>query len=176
MRRLALTFAAALPLMLGACGGDGGPTTPPTPTPTPPPSAAITVTGNGYLTLHPSLRGLPAAMEVPIRIRETAGGTATWQWAQYAVYAGGQELGRKRITQDQIRTAGFADIAARQDETYVLVYDISRTDFDDFSITLGFADKKDGRTFEVRTPLSSFDGVDISLVPLVRPPSGFRAD
>jgi hypothetical protein len=177
MRKLVWTFAVALPLALGACGGDGGgggggggltaPTTP---------AAAITATGDGMLTVHPSLQGFNGALEAPVIIRETSGGSADWTSARFTALKNGQEIGRREITADVLAGAGFTRIAANQNESYVLVFHINSLDFDAWTITLRFADRRDGRLLTVDVPGTTWDGVDISFVPLTRPEPGYRLE
>ncbi len=117
------------------------------------------------------------ALEVPVRIRETGGGTADWTSARITfLSATGQETGRRELTADDIAAAGFTRIAARQDEAYVLVFQINNTEFDDLALTLRFVDRRDGRIVTVEVQGSTFDGVDISLEPLSRPGPGYRLD
>jgi len=123
MRKLVLTFAAALPLALGACGGDNDPVVGPSPPLST--AAAITATGDGMLTVHPSLQGFNAALEAPIIIRETAGGSADWTSARFTALKNGQEIARREVTADVLAGAGFTRIAPNQDEAYALVFHIN---------------------------------------------------
>jgi hypothetical protein len=173
MRRLVLTFAAALPLMLGACGGDG-PTKPPPPAPDP--AAVITASGDGFLTVHPSSQGFNAALEAPIVITETGGGSADWTSARFTAFRNGQEIARREVTADDLAEAGLTLITARQSEAYVLIFHINTVDFDAWTVTLRFVDRADGRLIPVDVPASTWDGVDISLVPLSRPEPGYRLE
>jgi hypothetical protein len=174
MRKLVLTFAAALPLVFGACDGNGGPPT--TPSPPPPPAAAITATGDGMLTIHPSLQGFNAALEAPVNIRETAGGSADWTSARFTALRNGQEIARREITADLLAGAGFGRIAPNQNESYALVFHINTVDFDAWTITLRFSDRRDGRLLTVDVPGMTWDGVDISFEPLSRPEPGYRLE
>ena len=175
MRKLVLTFAAALPLALGACGGDSGsPGGPSTPRPTP--AAVINAVGDGMLTVHPSLQGFNAALEAPVIIRETAGGSADWTSARFTAFRSGQEIARREITADVLAGAGFTRIAPNQNETYALVFHINTVDFDAWTITLRFADQRDGRLLTVDVPASTWDGVDLSFAPLNRPEPGYRLE
>lgn len=121
--------------------------------------------------------GANFAIEVPVRIRETGGGTADWTSARLILFsATGQEIGRRELTADDIAAAGFTRIAARQDEAYVMVFQISNTEFDDLTLTLRFGDRSDGGIVTVEVLGSTFDGVDISLEPLNRPGPGYRLE
>jgi len=175
MRTLVLTFAAGLLVMLAACnGGSNG--NPPT-QPTPDPAAVVGATGDGLLVIHPSALGANFALEVPIRITETGGGTADWTSARITFLAAdGQEIARRELTADDIAAGGFTRIAARQDESYVLVFQINNTEFDDLTLTLRFVDRRDGELIVVDVPGTTFDGVDISLEPLNRPEAGHRLE
>jgi hypothetical protein len=175
MRKLVWTFAAALPLVLGACGGDSGTPAGPS-TPPPPPAAAISANGNGFLTVHPSLQGFNAALEAPITIRETAGGSADWTSARFTALKNGQEIARREVTADVLAGAGFTRITARQNESYALVFHINTVDFDAWTITLRFVDRANGSALTVDVPASTWDGVDISFVPLNRPEPGYRLE
>ncbi len=175
MRKLVWTFATALPLALGACGGDSGTPSAPS-TPAPAPAAAIDAAGNGFLTVHPSSQGFNAALEVPVTIRETAGGSADWTSARFTALKSGQEIARREVTADVLAGAGFTRIAPRQDEAYVLVFHINAADFDGWTITLRFVDRMNGSPLTVDVPASTWDGVDISFVPLNRDEPGYRLE
>lgn len=159
---------------LTACGGGSGSSSPTAPsTPAPTPAATVEASGAGYLTLHPSrYTTWAAAVETPVRIRETAGGTCDWNWARLSVYRGGVEIERSEVGADAIREAGFTRIAARSDEAYTLIFRVNASDFDRWDVTLGFADIRDGRQFEAQVPFSSFSGLDLSFVPLSVPSTG----
>jgi len=175
MRKLVLAFAAVLLVPLVACnGGSNG--TPPT-VPTPDPAAVIGATGNGFLVIHPSAIGANFAMEVPLIITETGGGTADWTSARITFFAAdGQEIARRELTADDIADAGLTTIVARQDEAYILVFQINNTEFDDLTLTLRFVDRSNGELIVVDVAGSTFDGVDISLEPLHRPGAGHRLE
>jgi len=143
------------------------------PTPTPVPSAAITATGAGALIIHPSLHpDLFYALETPVRITESGGGTADWNYARIAFFLGGAEIERYELGANDIRAAGYSRIAARSNEVYTIVFRFNSEDFDRVDITLGFGDIKDGRLFEVAVPFDSFSDVGISLTPLYVPGAG----
>jgi hypothetical protein len=164
---------AALSLAIGglvACGGGGSSPTAPTVAATPVPGATIEGAGNGSLTIHPSASsGFAVAIEVPIRIRETGGGTANWNWARLSLFRNGVEIERKEIGADIIAGAGINQITARQDQNYRLTYRFNSSNFDIFTVTLGFSDLKDARQFTTQIPNTSFSGVNLSLTPLSRP-------
>jgi len=168
----AFLSAAAL-ASLAACGGSDGPTYVPPPTPPPTPAATITATGEGALVLHPSLDSRFAfALETPIRIRETTGGTADWNFARISYFLGGREIERYELGSDVIRTAGYSRIAANNNQLYTAVFRSNSNNFDRVDITLGFGDLKDARQFTVAVPFSSFTAVNVSLTPLSLPSDG----
>lgn len=170
MRLLLVVLGLGFLLCLSACGGSSStPSSPPTPAPVTP-SATIESSGSGNLEVHPSaLSGFGAALVMPIRIRETAGGTADWTFARYAATLQGVELERKEFTSTSLINAGVSKIAANQDVVYDLTFHVNSTDFDDIIVTLGFADLKDARQFETRVSLGSFSGVVASPTPAFRP-------
>ncbi len=165
-------IAALAIVATAACGGGSGGSTAPTPvTPPATPAAAITATGAGALVLHPSARSSwTFSLYTPIRIQETASGTATWNYARFAMFKNGIEIERGELGADIISSPpSWANIAAQQNETYALIFGYNSMDFDTIVLTLGFSDKKDGRQFTVQILGSTFDGVDVSLTPLSRP-------
>ena len=151
---------------LTACGGgDIGP--PPPPTPPPPPAAAITGSGAGSLILHPSIDPrFVIAMETPIRLTETAGGTADWGFARMQIFNRGVEVERTELTATDLRAKGYGRIAASSNQIYNLVLRFNSSDFDRIDITLGFSDVKDARPFTVSVPFNSFADVGLSFTPL----------
>lgn len=160
---------AALGVAYG-CGG--GSSTAPTPvavaTPTPA-AAAVTATGNGALVLHPSAsRTFTYGIETPVRVRETGGGTADWNFARLAFFLGSREIERVEIGATDIRTAGVTRISPSSDATYRLGFRFNSDDFDRIDITLGFADVATGRQFTVLVPFNSFSDVLFSNTPLLR--------
>jgi hypothetical protein len=159
-------------LLLNACGGGGnGPT--PIPTPTPNPAATVTGTGEGCLTVHPSLdRRFGVALETPIRITETTGGTADWNFARTSIFKGGVEIERFELGSDVIRAAGYGRINPRSNQLVSVAFRQNSGDFDRVDITLGFGDIKDARQFTVPVPFTSFSDVCLSFTPLSVPPSG----
>ena len=163
---LALTLLS-LTLMPG-CGGGGDTAPTPVATPTPaPPQARIQANGNGSLVLHPSLGSTFAiAMETPIRIQETAGGTADWNFARFSLFLNGAEIERGEIGSNTIRDAGVSRIDPNSDETVNVLFRFNSSDFNSVAITLGFGDVNRGGTFEVQVPFSSFSGIRVSTVPL----------
>jgi hypothetical protein len=155
---------------LAACGGGGSSTssTPVTTTP-PTPAVGITATGQGNLVLHPSLAAAYTyTLETPIRIRETGGGTADWNFARFSVIKGGREIERGEVGSDTIRSAGYSRITASSDKTYNVFFRFNSTDFDDLRVTLGFADLKDARQFTVDV-VDNWGDVTISLTPAAFP-------
>ena len=168
----ALTLAVAL-VGLGACGGSTGPDPLPSPTPLPTPAATITAVGSGALVIHPSLDSrFEFALETPIRLTETAGGSADWNFARFQTFLAGREVERNEIGSDAIRAGGYGRVAANSNQVVTAVFRLNSDDFDRIDITLGFGDLKDARQFTVPVPGTSFSGVNISLVPMFAPPGG----
>lgn len=167
MKKLLVVFGM---ITLVGCGGGGGSSPTPVATPTPaPPAAAITATGNGALVLHPSInRTFAIAMETPLRIRETAGGTADWNFARMAFFLNGREIERVEAGADVIRTAGATRITPNANSAYNLVFRFNSDDFDRIDITLGFTDVNTGRQFTAAVDGSTFTDVNLSLTPLFR--------
>jgi hypothetical protein len=168
--------AAALVLstsVLPSCGGGGGSTTP-TPTTLPPvPAVAVTTAGSGDLVLHPSLDSrFFFALETPIRIQETAGGNADWNFARIQYFRNGRENERFELGADVIDRAGFKRIAARSNQVYRVIFRNNDENFDDITITLGFSDIKDGRQFTTTVGLATFNDVTFSVTPLRVPDQG----
>jgi hypothetical protein len=172
LRRSGASLAASLLLSLAACGGGGGggPQTPSTLPPTP--AVGITAAGEGNVVIHPSLDSrFFFALETPIRITETAGGTADWNFARISLIRGGREIERYEIGANDIERAGFKKIAARSNQLYTVVFRFNDDDFEDVAMTLGFSDLKDGRQFTVNVT-DSWADVAISLTPLSVPGGG----
>jgi hypothetical protein len=163
MRKLAVL---AVLLVLPGCGGGNSVTTPPVTQP-PTPAAAITTTGAGSLVLHPSLNPtFSVAMETPIRIQETAGGSADWGFARMSLVRNGVEVERIELNANDIRAAGFGRVAANSNTVYNVLFRFNSDDFDRIDITLGFSDVKDGRQFTTAVAGSTFTDVTVSLTPL----------
>jgi hypothetical protein len=163
-----LVLAATLP----ACGGGGGTTQPPPVTAPPVPAVAITAKGEGALVVHPSADSRFAfALETPIRITETAGGTADWNFARITLLKKGKVNEVFELGSDVIERAGFKKVAARSDRVISMAFRFNDENFDDGLVTLGFADLKDGRQFTV-ADVTGWNDVQISLTPLSVPESG----
>ena len=157
---------------LFACGSSG-PTTPPPTTLPPVPAATITATGEGALVIHPSLDSrFTFALETPLRITETAGGTADWNFARISLLRNGAEIERYELGSDAIRAAGFGRITARSNQLIRVAFRQNSDNFDRVDITLGFGDLKDARQFTVLVPFGSFSDVTISPTPLSVTPGG----
>jgi len=175
------TVTVATLAVLSACGGGK----PPTQTECPAgqtgvypdcravvPAVAITASAEGTLLVHPSADPQYFyALEAPVRITETAGGTADWNYARVGIFLNGAEIERYEIGADDIRAAGYSRIAARSNELYHIVYRQNVEDFDRIDITLGFSDLKDGHPFEVAVPFL-FDNVGINPDPIFAPERG----
>jgi hypothetical protein len=162
-----------LSLGLPGCGGDKVTNvTPPTTLP-PVHAAAISSVGAGLLVVHPSADPRWSfALETPIRITETGGGNADWNFARLSSLRKGKEIERNEIGADVIRAAGFSRVAANTNKVYAVYFHINHDDFDDLVMTLGFGDIKDGRQFTTDVAGSTFDGVDISIIPKSVPSNG----
>ena len=147
--------------VLTACGSD--PVVVPTPPPPPVvPAVNVTATGAGLLVVHPSVNRIYAvALATPIRITETAGGSADWNFARMAIFLNGREIERSELGANAIQAAGFGRVAANSNQVNRIIFRFNSDDFDRIDITLGFTDVKDGRTFTVAVPLESFAGVDV---------------
>ena len=153
--------------MLAACGSD--PVVPPPPPPPPVPAANITAAGAGTLVLHPSADSrFVIAMDTPIRITETAGGSADWNFARMSIFLRGVEIERTEIDANAIQAAGFGRIAVNSNAIYRAIFRFNSDDFDRIDITLGFTDVKDARVFTVAVPFNSFPDVNIGITPLSR--------
>lgn len=158
---------------LSACGGST-PTSNPTPAPPPAtPSATIAATGSGSIVVHPSIDArFGAALETPLRLIESAGGTADWNFARFQLFLGGREIERNEIGSDVIRAAGYGRVAASSNRVVTAVFRINSDDFDRIDITLGFADLKDARQFTVPVAFATFTDVTLSFTPMIAPPRG----
>jgi hypothetical protein len=163
---LAVVLAAAV--LPGCGGGSGSPTVASSPTPPPPPAAIVTGTGAGSLVLHPSLDPRFAiAMETPIRLTETAGGSADWGFARMQFFRRGAEVERVELTaNDIVKGLGTNRISASSNKVYSLLFRFNSDDFDDIALTLGFSDVKDARQFTVNVNGNTFNDVAVSLTPL----------
>ena len=173
-------FGVATVLLLFGCG-DGGSNTPTMSTPPPPPpapSAVVAVTGSGTITIHPSRnRTFLFAWKFPIRIRETAGGTATWAFFRYSFFRGDREVERYEWTASDISSAGYSDVAARSDQRFTVTMrsNAKAAEWDGLQLIAGFADKKTGALQEREISLGSFDGVEVDLTPALLP-DGFTIE
>lgn len=169
---LARAGAAVMLVGLMACGGDTV-TNPPPPTPPPTPAVTIAATGSGALILHPSAdTRFGFALETPIRLTESTGGTADWNFARMAMFLKGKEMERFELGSDVIRQAGFNRITANYNQVVRVYFRLNSDNFDRIDITLGFSDLKDARQFTVAVPFTSFTDVTLSLTPAAVPPTG----
>ena len=139
----------------------------------PTPAATVTSVGAGALVLHPSIDSrFGFALETPMRITETTGGTADWNFARFQLFLAGREIERNEIGSDVIRAAGFGRVAANSNQVVTALFRLNSNNFDRIDFTLGFGDLKDARQFTVAVAGSTFSGVNISLTPLFAPPDG----
>jgi predicted small lipoprotein YifL len=179
---LARAGALAVVACLAACGSDGPGHCPEGQTGAPPncvpiapqtQAAAITAVGSGALVIHPSADSrFSFALEAPIRITETGGGSAVWEFARMSIFRKGAEIERYELGSDVIANAGYSQIAAKSDKVYTAVFRVNSEDFDRVDITLGFGDLKDSRQFTAVVPSNSFPDVTVSLTALAVPPEG----
>ena len=175
-RFLPLAVLGPLLAVLTACGGSsggcgGGLTCVSSPTPPPPPPAAnVTATGDGNLVLHPSIDPkFKVTLETPLKIQETAGGTANWDYARFSILQGGKEIERVELGSTPIHNGGYSTIAAKSTVSAKVLFRFNSPTFDDLVITLGFTDVNTKRQFTVTVPFNSFAGVLIGLDPKFLP-------
>ena len=162
--RIAALLALAL---LPACGGGGNVVAPPPVTTPPTPAASISATGNGALVLHPSSdTRFGVAMETPIRVIESGGGSADWNFARLGIFLRGAEIERVEVSATTINAAGFGRINANSNQAVRLIYRFNSSDFDRLDLTLGFTDRRDSRVFTTLVPFQTFSDVNVSLTPL----------
>ncbi len=163
-RLLAPVAAVVLLTALAACGSGGGsPVAPPPPPPPPIPAVAISAFGEGTLVLHPSLdRRYAVAMETPVRVQETAGGSANWAYARLTFFLRGRSI-------ETAQVAGISPVTARSNRTHTLVFRFNSSDFDGLRFELGMQDHKDGRLFTV-FPVIDYSDVAVSPFPLIWSP------
>ncbi len=166
------TFVLALGLAAAGCGGGGG-TTSPTPPPTlpPTPSAVVTGTGNGVITVAPSAFSTwCCALRMPIRVAETAGGRAKWDFARLQLLSAGVEVERAEIGSTVLASPpDVTNIEGNSSLTVALIFRVNAPDFDTLRLTLGMTDKTTGRAFNVDVPFNTFSDVVLSNIPLVAP-------
>ena len=167
--RLKLAFLAVSCLMFSACGGGSSSPTPVTTLP-PTPNATIETVGAGRIEVHPSAVSSHAvAVVFPISIRETAGGSANWNFMRVSYLLEGREIERAERTATEISATGASNIGPRASVTQNVTLRSNSNDWDDVTITLGFSDKKDGRQFTTNVPFNSFSGVILDFSPAVAP-------
>lgn len=167
-RRLALV--SLLALSLPACGGDSNPVQPPPVTLPPTPSATITATGNGPLVLHPSSnRNFQVALVTPIRIVESSGGSANWNFARLSLFRGSAEIERVELDANVINAGGFGSINANSTNNVAITFRFNSSDFDAVGLILGFTDRKDSRSFTVPVPFATFSDVLVNNNPASLP-------
>jgi len=168
--------AGILALALGACGGGGGTTTSTPATQPPAPAAAITAVGAGNLVIHPSIdTRFCCAMEAPLRLTETGGGNADWNFVRMQVIKNGAEIERFELGATSISAAGYTRVSANSNNVRVPMLRLNSQDFDRIDLTLGFTDIKDARQFTVAVPFNSFTDVALSLTPASVPDEGHEA-
>jgi hypothetical protein len=90
--------------------------------------------------LHPGLGPrFFLALETPIRITETGGGSADWNFARIQLLRNGTENERHELGADVIERAGYKKITARSNNVYTLVFRTTTGTSTTVRITLGFA-------------------------------------
>jgi hypothetical protein len=108
-------------------------------------------------------------MEAPIRLTETAGGTADWNFVRMQIFAAGREIERFELGATSISAQGYSRVAANSSNVRTPVLRLNSTDFDRIDLTLGFSDLKDARQFTVAIPFDSFPDVALSFTPMSLP-------
>ena len=158
---------AALVLLLCTVGcGDSTPA----PTPIAVPTVTFTGVGEGALVVHPSADPrFQFALECPVRVRETSGGSASWSFVRMSLLRNGLEIERSEIGQTTIAAAGFGAITANSNQLVRMIFRFNSQTFTQVNITLGVNDNKDGRALTTDVPFGSFSGVNTSLAPLTVP-------
>src|SRR5262249_55951849 len=107
------------------------------------------------------------AMETPIRIAETAGGSADWGFARMQFIRRGVEVERTELTAtDIVRSLGTNRISASSNKVQNVIFRFNSDNFDDIILTLGFSDTRDARPFTVSVNGNTFSDVNVSLTPL----------
>ncbi len=158
-------------VVLAACGGSSNSNVsqPTAATPPPTPAVSISAAGEGNLVLHPSATSVYTfTLETPIRVRETSGGTADWNFARFSVFRAGREIERGEVGADSIRAAGYSRITANSSNLYRVYFRFNSDNFDDLRVTLGFGDLKDSRQFTVDV-VDNWSDVTISMTPAALP-------
>jgi len=153
--------------VLSSCGdsGSSSPTQPAGPT-----AAGILVTANGTIVVHPSAEpGFGVALEIPIQIRETLGGSATWNFFAISWFFNGRQVERNQVGPNDIRATGFADIGPNSTASPVVLVRTNVDDFDDLDILLGFTDTNTGASFQRMLSLEDFEGSILDLTPALLP-------
>ena len=114
-------------------------------------------------------------MKYPIRVRETGGGTATWNFFRVTYFKNSRQVERYELTANDIRSAGYSDIVAHSDKIISITArtNVRADDFDDFQLLAGFTDKKDGAVQQKEIRLSGFDGVRVDRTPALLPGKEF---
>jgi hypothetical protein len=108
-------------------------------------------------------------MEMPVRIRETGGGTADWNFARLAFFRRGVEIERVEIGATAISAAGVTRITPNSNAAYTLTFRFNSDNFDRIDVTLGFGDIATARQFTALIPFEQFSCCNISTVPLALP-------
>src|SRR5262245_45809049 len=97
--------------LASACSGSAAAPTPPAP------AAAVQGLGEGSLILHPSADArFGIAIDFPVRVRETAGGSAGWNFARLSLILRGAEIERNELGHDALVAAGIQNVMANSSQ------------------------------------------------------------
>jgi hypothetical protein len=139
-----ITVALAL-AGLAACGGGGGggSTTAPT-APTGPTQASITVTQTGQAQVCVSpLASFNLRLAIPIRITESAGMGANFNFIRLQLLRGGVEIERQEVGSTSIIAGlGSNRLAASGNVSAPLRMDFNSSNFDNFNLLFNFTDDR----------------------------------
>jgi len=136
----------------------------------------VTASGNGAIVIHPSID--PTwfyGLEMPIRVQETAGGTADWNYARLSLIKDGVEVERAEIGSDILSAGGAGRVTPRSTNEWVLGFRVNSDDWNDARLELGLADVNHGTAITAEVSFGTFTDVTISPTPLFVPEGGHAA-